>query len=392
MKFMLIMRADAQGVEAYKDMPFDEVIAAMGRYNESMIKAGVLLAGEGLTDAAEGFVVDFSAETPLVTDGPYGETKELFNGFWIIETSTREEAAEWAKRAPARTRIVSRGAPGDRAGGLPRRQRVDPEGGRLARGGGRARRRVSGAADQDGAGTMTGSETTAAVGSSLERTVAAVWRIESAKIVATLTRFTGDFGLAEDLAQEALVEALAQWPRDGVPAKPAAWLTAVAKRRAIDAWRRRERYDDRLAVIAHDLEREQDTALDAPPWDPDAIDDDVLRLDLHRVPPGALPRGPGGAHAARGRRPDQRADRPRLPGADRDRAAPHHPGQEDPRRRQGAVRGAAARGVRRSGWAAVLSVLYLIFNEAHAATAGRGLDPPGPRSARRCGWRACSPP
>ena len=100
MKFMLIMRADEQGVRAYEDMPFEQVIEAMGRYNESMIKAGVLLAGEGLTDAAEGFVVDFSGEAPLVTDGPYGETKELFNGFWIIEASTREEAAEWAKRAP----------------------------------------------------------------------------------------------------------------------------------------------------------------------------------------------------------------------------------------------------------------------------------------------------
>lgn len=100
MKFMLIMRADDQGVEAFKNIPFEQVIEAMGKYNESMIKAGVLLAGEGLTDAAEGFVVDFSAEAPLVTDGPYGETKELFNGFWIIEVSTREEAAEWAKRAP----------------------------------------------------------------------------------------------------------------------------------------------------------------------------------------------------------------------------------------------------------------------------------------------------
>lgn len=100
MKFMLIMRADEQGVRAYEDMPFEQVIEAMGKYNESMIKAGVLLAGEGLSDASEGFVVDFSAEAPLVTDGPYGETKELFNGFWIIEVSTREEAAEWAKRAP----------------------------------------------------------------------------------------------------------------------------------------------------------------------------------------------------------------------------------------------------------------------------------------------------
>ncbi len=100
MKYMLIMRSNDEAVEAYKEMPFEEVIAAMGAYNESMMKAGVLLAGEGLTDAAEGFVVDFSAEKPLITDGPYGETKELFNGFWIIEVSTREEAAEWASRAP----------------------------------------------------------------------------------------------------------------------------------------------------------------------------------------------------------------------------------------------------------------------------------------------------
>jgi len=100
MKFMLIMRATDEAVEAYKEMPFEQVIEAMGKYNESMIKAGVLVAGEGLTDAAEGFVVDFSTEKPLITDGPYGETKELFNGFWIIEVPTREEAAEWAGRAP----------------------------------------------------------------------------------------------------------------------------------------------------------------------------------------------------------------------------------------------------------------------------------------------------
>ncbi|MGF2948798.1 YciI family protein [Microbacterium alcoholitolerans] len=100
MKFMLIMRATDEAVKAYEEMPFEQVIEAMGKYNESMMKAGVLLAGEGLTAAEEGFVVDFSAEKPLITDGPYGETKELFNGFWIIETSTREEAAEWASRAP----------------------------------------------------------------------------------------------------------------------------------------------------------------------------------------------------------------------------------------------------------------------------------------------------
>ncbi|MEJ1921839.1 YciI family protein [Microbacterium sp. KHB019] len=100
MKFMLIMRATDEAVQAYSEIPFEQIIEAMGKYNESMIKAGVLAAGEGLSDASEGFVVDFSAEKPLITDGPYGETKELFNGFWIIEVSSREEAAEWASRAP----------------------------------------------------------------------------------------------------------------------------------------------------------------------------------------------------------------------------------------------------------------------------------------------------
>ena len=85
------------------------------------------------------------------------------------------------------------------------------------------------------------------------RTIAAVWRIESARIVATLTRFVGDVGQAEDLAQEALVEALKQWPDEGVPRNPGAWLTAVAKRRAIDGWRRRERLDERYAAMALSL-------------------------------------------------------------------------------------------------------------------------------------------
>ena len=100
MKHMLIMRANEQGIEAYRELDFNEVIAAMGRYNESLMKAGVLIGGEGLTDAAEGFVVDFDSDPPLVSDGPYGETKELFSGFWIIQTASKEEAAEWARRCP----------------------------------------------------------------------------------------------------------------------------------------------------------------------------------------------------------------------------------------------------------------------------------------------------
>jgi hypothetical protein len=102
MKYMLIMRATDAAKEAYEEMDFNEVITRMGQYNEQLINAGVMLAGEGLADDVEttGFVVDFSTTPPAVTDGPYGETHELFNGFWILDVSSKEEAAEWAGRCP----------------------------------------------------------------------------------------------------------------------------------------------------------------------------------------------------------------------------------------------------------------------------------------------------
>ena len=84
--------------------------------------------------------------------------------------------------------------------------------------------------------------------------VEAVWRIESARIVAALTRFTGDFGLAEDAAQEAVAEALVSWRR-APPANPAGWLMATARRRAIDAIRRRAALQDRYALLAADPAR-----------------------------------------------------------------------------------------------------------------------------------------
>ncbi len=99
MKYMLIMRSPVE-YEVPEDFDFTEMINAMGAYNEALIKAGVFIDADGLTDANEGFVVDFDSTPPVVTDGPYAEAKELFSGFWIIETSTKEEAAEWAKRCP----------------------------------------------------------------------------------------------------------------------------------------------------------------------------------------------------------------------------------------------------------------------------------------------------
>ena len=100
MKYMLIMRSSEQAEAAAREVDFEEIINAMGAYNEALMKAGVLLAGEGLTAPDEGFVVDFAGEEPIVTDGPYGELHELFNGFWILQVASKEEAAQWASRCP----------------------------------------------------------------------------------------------------------------------------------------------------------------------------------------------------------------------------------------------------------------------------------------------------
>ena len=101
MKYMLIMRATDEAFAEFTNVDFDQIVETMGRFNQEMISAGVLVATEGLDDAAQSVVVDYSAETPVVTDGPYGETKELFGGYWILDVVSKEEAVEWAKRVPA---------------------------------------------------------------------------------------------------------------------------------------------------------------------------------------------------------------------------------------------------------------------------------------------------
>jgi hypothetical protein len=99
-KYMLVMRPTDESFAQSADRDFTEILGEVGRYNDELIRAGVLLAAEGLSAPDEGIVVDFSGETPVVTDGPYGETKELFNGFYILDVASKEEAVEWAKRMP----------------------------------------------------------------------------------------------------------------------------------------------------------------------------------------------------------------------------------------------------------------------------------------------------
>src|SRR5256885_6566659 len=107
----------------------------------------------------------------------------------------------------------------------------------------------------------------------------AVWRIESARLIAGLARIVGDIGVAEDLAQDALVAALERWPDSGVPDNPGAWLMATAKHRAIDQFRRNKRLVQKHEELGHELEARQETA--APDLDAridDEVGDDLLRL------------------------------------------------------------------------------------------------------------------
>ena len=106
--------------------------------------------------------------------------------------------------------------------------------------------------------------------------VEAVWRMESARIVGALARYTGDFPLAEDLAQEALAEALVSWSVNGIPAEPVGWLLTTGRRRAVDTFRRRAAREEKYALLAHDLSEELPGADSL--FDPNAIDDDVLAL------------------------------------------------------------------------------------------------------------------
>lgn len=97
MRFMVIVKTDAA---SEGEMPSQEVLTEMGKYNEALVKAGVLLAGEGLHPSDKGARVRFSGDRRTVVDGPFSESKELIGGFWLIQVKSKEEAIEWVKRCP----------------------------------------------------------------------------------------------------------------------------------------------------------------------------------------------------------------------------------------------------------------------------------------------------
>ncbi|NUP16941.1 MAG: RNA polymerase sigma factor [Streptomyces sp.] len=196
-----------------------------------------------------------------------------------------------------------------------------------------------------------------------------VFRIESPRVIAAVARIVRDVGIAEELAQDALVAALEQWPRDGVPDNPGAWLMATAKHRAVDLIRRRENYARKLAEIGRDLETTAPSGEPAAPYDPDDIDDDLLRLVFTTCHPVLSPEArtaltlrllgglttPEIARAFLVPEPTiaQRIVRAKRTLATRNIAfeVPYGPDRE-------------------ARLGSVLDVIYLIFNEGYAATAG----------------------
>jgi RNA polymerase sigma factor (sigma-70 family) len=207
-------------------------------------------------------------------------------------------------------------------------------------------------------------------GTETQRTVETVWRMESARLIAGLVRMVRDVALAEDLAQDALVAALSQWPESGVPSNPGAWLMAIAKRRAVDHFRRAERLERKQAELGHELELDQesfmpdfDTALEG------QIEDDMLRLMFiccHPVLPTEarvaltlrLLGGLTTKEIARSFLTSEATIGQRIVRAKRNLGEARVP-FEVPSAQERAQR-----------LGSVLEVLYLVFNEGYSATAG----------------------
>lgn len=208
----------------------------------------------------------------------------------------------------------------------------------------------------------------------IQRAIDAVWRIESARIIAVVARMVREIGLAEELAQDALVTALERWPESGIPDNPGAWLTAVAKRRALDHLRRRKLLERKHEEIGRDLEAEQQAAIanfDSASDDEgaDDIDDDLLRLVFVACHPvlssearvALTLRLLGGLttdEIARAFLVPEPTVAQRIVRAKRTLAEARVP-FEVPRADELAAR-----------LSSVLAVLYLIFNEGYSATAG----------------------
>jgi len=217
---------------------------------------------------------------------------------------------------------------------------------------------------------MEHGRTASATAAEVRRVVDAVWRMEAARLVSALARVTGDVGLAEELGQDAVVAALEQWPTDGVPERPGAWLMATAKHRAIDTFRRNERLRAKTAELGRERAIEEETEQDWAAALDEVVEDDVLRLIFIACHPVLsrearvaltlrLVGGLATPEIARAYLVPESTLAQRIVRAKRTLTAAQVPFE---------VPAGADFAARLSS---VLEVIYLIFNEGYAATAGR---------------------
>lgn len=210
----------------------------------------------------------------------------------------------------------------------------------------------------------------AVAATNIHRTIEAIWRIESAKLIAGLARIVRDVGLAEDLAQDAFIAAFEHWPESGIPEKPGAWLMTTAKNRALDLWRRGKLLERKHEELGREIEARQEmTAADFDKVIDDCIDDDLLRLIFTACHPvlsresriALTLRLLGGLttnEIARALLVSEPTLAQRIVRAKRTLSEAHVP-FECPRSDELAAR-----------LSSVLEVIYLIFNEGYSATAG----------------------
>ena len=334
MRFMMLVIPKGYEKAGPDFVPPAEAVVEMTKYNDSMRKAGVLLALDGLKPPSTGARVSFPGGKPVVTDGPFAEAKEVIGGFWMIQVKSKEEAIEWACRAPF-----------NEDGMIEIREVQEFEDW------------PSEIQEAVKFGEVTASDT--------NRAIDAVWRIESAKLIAGIARIVRDVGLAEELAQDALVAALEQWPESGVPRNPGAWLMVTAKHRAIDRLRRDQRLERKHEELARELEVLDEGGI----GDDGDVGDDLLRLMFVACHPvlstearvALTLRLLGGLttpEIARAFLVAEATVAQRIVRAKRTLSAARVPFE---------VPGKDELGARLSS---VLEVIYLVFNEGYAATAG----------------------
>ena len=241
MRYMLLICSD-KNQPAPSPAQMDAMVQGHGRFAQELRAAGKMVHGERLRPDTDGSRVRFKAGQRQIMDGPFTETKEALGGFYLIECDTSRKP--WSGRRRSRSARAA-SSTCDRSG-------------RCESGGSPPPRRGPGGPDRSMIATwrtisIRGSDRAAPTPDERVRArLAEVFRIEHARVVASVLRIVRDIDAAQEVVQEAFEQALAHWPADGVPDRPGAWLLTTARRRALDHLRRARRAGARVDALAHD--------------------------------------------------------------------------------------------------------------------------------------------